>query len=543
MRLAVLPFENLGDSSDAYFADGVADAVRGKLTSLPSLQVIARGSSVQYRSTTKTPPQIAQELGVRYLLTGTVRWARQGGSSRVQVSPELVEIGADGAAQSRWQQPFDAPMTDVFALQANIADQVARAMRVALPGANEAAHAPTANTAAYDAWLHGQAAWSAGGTTAPAPLRRALAQFHEAARLDSSFAAAWTGIVFTNAFLYANAAPDPAFSREARQAIARLEQLDPDGVDTHFAKGRYTLLIAGDAQRALAEYQAALAKSPNDALILAALGSAERSLGRWDDALTHIQAAYALDPRSPGRASAVTQLYLWLRRPADARATADRAMALGPGLAQSVQRRVMVELQLGNLPEARRILAASTDTPAEDLAVFMSNVWDLYWVLDEAGQQFTLSLGPPAFDDDMGAMGTVRSEIYWLHGDTTNSRLWADTALKYLSRDLRNAPGDPQRTMFKGLALAYLGRRAEAVDAIRRSEALMRERPDAFNLPYFKHVGARAYVALGDKAAALDLLEELMRLPFFVTAAWLRIDPSFAPLRGEPRFERLIAGS
>jgi serine/threonine-protein kinase len=106
-RIAVLPFENLGDSADAYFADGITDAVRGKLTALPSLEVIARASSVQYRGTSKPPAEIARELGVRYFLTGTVRWAKGSGrASRVQVSPELVEVQPDGAAASRWQQPL-----------------------------------------------------------------------------------------------------------------------------------------------------------------------------------------------------------------------------------------------------------------------------------------------------------------------------------------------------------------------------------------------------------------------------------------------------
>jgi TolB-like protein len=127
--IAVLPFENLGDSADAYFADGVTDAVRGNLTAISGLRVIARGSSEPYRGTDQKPKAIAQELGVRYLLTGTVRWVKQpDGSSRVQVRPELVEIAEDGAPRSRWQQPFDAPLTDVFKVQGEIASEVAQAL-------------------------------------------------------------------------------------------------------------------------------------------------------------------------------------------------------------------------------------------------------------------------------------------------------------------------------------------------------------------------------------------------------------------------------
>ena len=157
-RLAVLPFENLGDSADAYFADGVADAVRGKLTALPGVEVIARASSMAYRQTSKPPEVVARELGVRYLLTGTVRWAKGGAASRVQVSPELVEIREAGAPASTWQQPFDAALTDVFEVQADIAGRVAKALRLALDstGRRQLAERPTANMPAYDAYLKGE---------------------------------------------------------------------------------------------------------------------------------------------------------------------------------------------------------------------------------------------------------------------------------------------------------------------------------------------------------------------------------------------------
>jgi serine/threonine-protein kinase len=122
-RVAVLPFENLGRPEDEYFADGVTDAIRGKLTILPGLQVTARSSSGQYKKTTKSPQQIGRELGVEYLLTGTVRWEQApGGQSRVQVSPELI-LASNAAAE--WQQPFAVALTDVFQVQADVAGQVA----------------------------------------------------------------------------------------------------------------------------------------------------------------------------------------------------------------------------------------------------------------------------------------------------------------------------------------------------------------------------------------------------------------------------------
>jgi eukaryotic-like serine/threonine-protein kinase len=156
-RLAVLPFENLGGPDKTYFGDGITDEFRGKLATVPGLQVTARTSSDQYRETTEPPRQIGRDLGVDYLLTGTVQWDQEGGRSRVRVSPELVQV-ASGA--TRWQA-FDAPLTDVFQVQANVADRVARELGVAL-AAGQRRHLserPTQDLAAYDLYLKARHAW------------------------------------------------------------------------------------------------------------------------------------------------------------------------------------------------------------------------------------------------------------------------------------------------------------------------------------------------------------------------------------------------
>ena len=175
-RVAVLPFENLGSPDDDYFADGIADEIRGKLTSLPGVEVIARGSSTPYKKTTKTPKQIAEELNASYLLTATVRWEKSGGASRVHVSPELVDVSRPDAPTSRWQQPFDAAITDVFQVQSEIATKVARALGSALgeQQQKQLSEKPTQNIAAYDAFLKGDAIRNSGAGDPPACARRSV---------------------------------------------------------------------------------------------------------------------------------------------------------------------------------------------------------------------------------------------------------------------------------------------------------------------------------------------------------------------------------
>ena len=203
VRLAVLPFDNLGDSADAYFADGMTDAVRGKLTAIPGLEVIAPASSAQYRKTTKTPQQIGQELGVRYLLVGKVRWAKvPGRPARVEVSPALVEVSS---AADKWEQPFDALFTDVFQVQADIAGKVAQQLQVTLDpsGLHALEQRPTTNLDAYDAYLRGrEAEKGASGSE-----RRAVELYQEAVRRDSAFALAWAALSGAHATIYSSGVP------------------------------------------------------------------------------------------------------------------------------------------------------------------------------------------------------------------------------------------------------------------------------------------------------------------------------------------------
>jgi adenylate cyclase len=192
-RAAVLPFENLSDSADAYFADGITNEVRGTLSRIAGLAVIARAGSNEYRKTSKPPQQIARELGADYLLPATGRWEKAaGGPSRVRVSPELVRAEPGAAPTTKWQQGFDASLT-VFQVQADIATKVASALNVALGDSarHELVAKPTGNLAADDAFLKGEAASQGMSVADPASLRRAIGFYEEAVALDSAFIPAW----------------------------------------------------------------------------------------------------------------------------------------------------------------------------------------------------------------------------------------------------------------------------------------------------------------------------------------------------------------
>ena len=540
-RIAVLPFENLGDSADAYFADGMTDAVRGKLTGVSAMQVIARASSVQYRGTTKSPAEIARELGVRYLLTGTVRWAKApGAKSHVQVSPELVEIGTDGAAASRWQQPFDAELADVFRVQGEIAGKVAEAMRVAIGGTDQVrlAALPTKNPAAYDAFLRGEA-FSAMGN-APTVLRRAIADYERAVQLDPTFADAWARLADSKSALYTNGRPTPELARETRDAADRALALSPSGARPRRALANYFRLVEIDTRRAVAEMETARAAAPNDADIITAYAAVLMSAGRFEDAVRELRAGQQLDPRSPTPVSQLRTALIWLRRYDEAREATERLLALAPTNPQSLEARAMVEIGTGNLAEARRISkTAGLGMDPDALVAYFAVYWDLGWVLDDADQQRTLALGVEPFDDDRGNWAIVRAQLYGWRGDSVRARMWGDTAAKEFTAQLRDTPDDGQRHAFRGLALAYVGRKAEAIAEGERGVALLPPEKDALFGPYQVHLLARIYLLTGENEKALDLLEQLLARPYYLSPGWLRIDPTFASLKGNPRFERL----
>src|SRR5262249_49051758 len=275
-RVAVLPFENLGSSADDYFADGMADEVRGKLTSIPGLQVIARASSTPYKKTTKTPRQIAEELNAPYLLTATVRWEKSGGTGRVHVSPELVAVTRPDAPTSKWQQPFDASLTDVFQVQSDIAARVAQALGAALGGGEEKrlSEKPTENLAAYDAFLKGEEASRGMSVGDPPTLRRALGFYQQAVALDPNFAQAWARLSSANSLIYVNGMPAPELARRAREAAEKAVTLAPTRSEGYVALGDCQRWFAVQMTLALEQYEKARRLAPGSAEVLSAVAAA-----------------------------------------------------------------------------------------------------------------------------------------------------------------------------------------------------------------------------------------------------------------------------
>ena len=543
VRVAVLPFENLGPTEDAYFADGVTDEVRNKLASLPQLAVIARNSVVGYKGSGKAPQIIAKELGVSYLLSGTIRWQKgASGNSRVRVLPELVTIDSQDRATTNWRDSYDAVLEDVFRVQGEIASRVAEALNVTLGKQDKRrlTGQPTTNLAAYDAFLRGE---TAGWTNSRDPQRTktAITHYERAVSLDPGFALAWARLSIVRSLFYYNSTPDPGLGEAARAAAEQSIRLAPDLNDGKIAFGYYYQLVKRDFPRALEPVNQALAEDRGNADLLMVAAFIQMSLGRWDEAAANLDRARLVDPRSVRPAYNRAVCLLWMRRAAEAIDTVNLALELDPSGIPAIEIKAMAMLSRGDLAGARSWLTKqTTQVKSTDLLMQFGLYWDLMWLFDDAQCETFLGLNEDAYGGNAAMRALAFAQTYALAGKTELVRRHAAEAEREFTKQLKDAPDDEQLHVVHGLALAYLGRRNEAIREGERSVELFPLSRDSYSAPYIQHQFVRICMILGEKDKAVDLLEPLLKVPYYLTPAWLAIDPNFAPLKGHPRFEALL---
>jgi eukaryotic-like serine/threonine-protein kinase len=545
--IAVLPFESVGDSADAYFADGVTDEVRTKLAQIASLEVIARGSSAEYRGTAKPPTQIAHELGADYLLTATVRWNKAAGQpSRVRVTAELVDASSGRTPRTRWGQNFDAAISDVFQVQADIASQVAGALDVVLGDSarRSLAERPTENVDAYDAYLRGNE--KVKGDYSPSALHAAEEEFQRAVQLDSSFAAAWAALGHTHLGLFRLGGSQVRDLERAKLEIARAAALAPDLPSVRLVDGEL-LEYQGDPEGALRVYEAGLRVTPNDVEFLGHAAVVKADLGRHDAALADLERASRLDPRSPTLALARYRTYLYLRRYDEAQAAMDEARSLTPVGVSLIHEQAWLRAMMGDLPGARRALASAYEV-ADSTAVvaYVALREDLMWLLDDSEQRRLLALTPADLDGGRADWALALAETYYRRGDKAKARAYGDSAYAAYVPLLPHSLSQGDRAQYLALQALALACEGHTRTAVAKGEEALRAAGtvDAGQRSYIQSLLVRVLIMGGQNERALDLLESLVRERKSRTSpGFLRINGDYDPLRGNPRFERLASGS
>ncbi len=361
--------------------------------------------------------------------------------------------------------------------------------------------------------------------------------------LDPGFAQAWAKVSWVNSLLYGMSTPTPAIAKRAREAAEKASALAPSRPEGYLALGAYERWVSKDFSRALEQYAKGRGVAPGNADLLHGTARAEQGLGRWDAAVEHLRQSERLDPRSAFKIADLGDALLRLRDYREARAALDRGLALAPANLDLTEGKALTLLGEGDLAGARAVLKATPkDVDPTALVADVASHWDLVWVLDEQQRELLLRLTPSAFDDDRGRWALCFVQAYALKGDEANVRTYAEEARKAFEEQLRGSPDSAQRHVELGHALAFLGRREDAIREGERGVALDPVAKDALMGPYIQHRLVRIYMLVGEPEKALDQLEPLLKIPYFLSPGWLKIDPNFDPLRKNPRFQKLVAG-
>jgi eukaryotic-like serine/threonine-protein kinase len=535
--VAVLPLKNLGAPGDEYFADGLTEEITSRLTSISNLGVISRTSADQYRNTTKPLKQIGRELGVNYILEGSVRWEKSpDGRSRVRVTPQLIGVADD---RHLWADRYDAELADVFQVQGDIAGKVASALGVAIGPSERRALAagPTANLDAYAFYLRGRQL----ARSAPSPSEEGVKLFEQAVALDSTFALAYVALARENAQVYTWHI-ERTESRRARAeaALAAALRLRPDLADAWQAQGEYYTDALFDYGRALRSLTVADSLRPNDGGTLADIARVELNQGLVRKALEHYRRAVSLSPRDDANQLELGRLLAWMRDYAEADRHLSAAVALVPEDPYLRRWKAYAARLSGDTTAERRVLREAIARLGIE-KLLPSDVWADFTVTRDSTTWNQLAhVGLEAFEPDTDRYLTWQAEFARLRGLTGRSRAYADSVRQRHEAALTSHPTDGQ--LHSALAQVYflLGRPTDAVrEAERAVEVVPLERSYVNGMDVLQDL-ALAYTQAHRKDDAVRVLERLLQMPSTISVPRLRVDPIWDPLRGHPRFQRLL---
>jgi serine/threonine-protein kinase len=540
-RIVVLPFENLGDSSRSYFANGVTEAITTQLTGIGSLSVIPRSTAARFRGTTKSVSEIGRELGVGYVLTGTVQWDETPGQPpKVRVSPELIRV-AD--TSSVWAHGYDAVLSSVFEVYGQVSTEVARSLQVALddPERRALARRPTTNDEAYDLYL--RAVDYANRGNGRENFEASIPMLERAVALDPSFALAWGRLSETLGlahWLYIRRTDETIAA--AKAAAERALALQPELPEAHRAMGNYWYRVR-DYPKALREFAIVERSQPNSADLVASIGYVERRQGRWAEALAHIQRAMALDPGSTLNIGQVAETMSLMGRFDESIALCRRGIEVGPDQPDGYFFLVLTQLRRsGDVAEAARtVRLALKRMPAARLLGSAYRIPAHVLASDDSLSRAFLALTPGDVDGDARLVYQLRGDILRLRGRAVEARAVYDSARAALETALRRLPDDYGYHAQLGRAYAGLGRADDAVrEGQRAVELLPPERDAYFGMENVINL-ALIHATLGQAEPAVRQLRIVLAGQPFLTPAWLRVDPNWDPIRSDPAFQQLVA--
>ncbi len=544
--IAVLPFENLSDDKEnAYFTEGVGDEILTDLAKIADLKVISRTSVMQYKSgVSRNLREIGEQLGVAHVLEGSVQRI----AVRVRVTAQLIDARTDAHL---WAEHYDRPLDDVFAIQSEVAQAIADQLKAKLSAAEKAAinQAPTADLVAYDLYLRAEALRVA--TSFNARLKENLL---EAARLldqviarDPTFFLAYCRLAEVHDLIYFFGSDHtPARLALANTAIQTAQRLRPGSGEAHLALAEHLYRGYRDHEHALAELTLARRALPNNPQVLELTGFITRRQGRWEESTKDLMRALELDPRNLFFLQQMSFTYEYQRRYRDLAAVLDRALKLVPSDPDTRVARALIDLKEHADPTS--VHAAIEAVVAEDPGTAKSIAEKWFYVAlcerDNVGVSRALAIIPPE--------GISEGSIWWprpffealaarARGDASGARAAFTAARAEVEQTMREQADYAQGLTVLGLIDAGLGRKEDAIREGERAVALVPVSKDAIDGADLILNLAVIYAWTGEKELALKQLAEAAQLPSSLNYGWLRLHPDWDPLRGDPRFEKIVA--
>ena len=542
--LAVLPFDNMGSAEDEYFADGITEEITARLAGIQGLGVIGRTSATQYKGSDRTVQQIGEELGIDYVLDGTVRWQRSpDATSRVRVTPQLIRVSD---ATQLWAEVYQAEISDIFEVQSEIAGQVAGALDVALGDAGRRSldDIPTTSPEAYDYYLRGidydKRDYASDNR------RIALQMYRKATELDPEFAEAWAalGKAHDGLYWFFEDRSDERLAM-AKAAIDRALELDPDLPQAHSALGWYHYHGFLDYERALEEFDIALASLPDDPRVLSGIAAVRRRQGKWDDSLAIFRRLIEIEPRAETYATDLCETLHAMRRYEEAEVACDRWIALAPDSRLAHINKAWLWVSwTGDTALAREVLddALGNEDAADSIwgTTLTSRIRFGMFDGDYATALDLLSLETTGvFQDDQYVFvptAQIRAEIHGLMGRPELEREGYESSRVQLEAMIEERPEDARLHSALGIALAGLGRKEDAVRAGERGVELLPVSKEAWRGVSRVQGLAKIYTMVGEHDLAIDRIEDALSIPGELTPRQLQLDPTWRPLHRYPRF-------
>src|SRR5713101_921737 len=540
--IAVLPFENLSDEKEnAYFADGIQDDVLTNLSKIGDLKVISRTSVMPYRGKTQNLREIGKTLGVSNILEGSVR--RSG--NRVRVNVQLIDATTD---EHLWASDYDRDLTDVFAIQTDLAQKITEALQAKLSPSErvQIERKPTENGEAYLAFIQAHNLQNA--VEDLGKLKQSEQLYARAIELDPKFALALACYSQLESWIFHTFDPTRERREKAGTLAERAVQLQPDLPETHLALGFSYYYGDNNYDAALREFEIARQGLPNESDAYLAIGAIQRRQGKWAESTANLEKAVSLNPKDIWPLQNLTFNYGMLRNYDAANKTIDRALALDPNaLGPWEVKSKLAIAEKGDFSVAEKGFTAVKSIPMnnqEKLRIAGARA-DVF--LLERKYKEGLREAESLPDDLLAPIPAALCGKYYLIGfarkalqDESGARAALLKAKDLVEAQLKESPDAADMHVQLAKVLAYLGDKDAALAEARRAAELLPESKDAFGGPEITAGVAEVYCIVGENGRAIEVLDGLLNRPSNVTVPGLKVNPIWDPLRNDPQFKALL---